>query len=170
MDPASRRTLTASERDALRAVKPKRLRKLDEDELVELHRRVRRARNKYAKLHRRRAASEVRRHKSRAVATKSQRRTAACAEAFEDALATVSDRLAKVARARAEELRAERLEAAGKIPSTSRRSRRRAARSTDTSGADREHRQRRTPVRKRRSASSRAANRRHHAKRAARRR
>lgn len=167
MDPASRKTLTSSEREVLRAVKPKRLRKLDEDELVALHRRVRRARNKYAKLYRRRAASQVAKHKSRAVATTSQRRTAACAEAFEDALATVSQRLAKVARARAEQLRTERV-AAARASSGPRRSPTRPPKSTATSAAARGHRQRRTPDRKRRTASSRAANRRHQAKRAAR--
>jgi hypothetical protein len=168
MDPASRKALTSSERQALRAVEPKRLRKLDEEELVDLHRRVRRARNKYAKLHRRRAAEQVHKHKSRAVATKSQRRTASCAEAFESALATVSQRLAKVARARADELRAERLKAAGKSRSTARASKPRAARATTTSGAKRARQPRRTPARKRRAATSRAANRRHQAKRAAR--
>jgi hypothetical protein len=167
MDPASRKSLTAAERELLRTVEPKRLRKLDEDDLIDVHRRVRRARDKYAKLYRRQAAKQVHTDKTRAQASKSAQRTAAGAELFEDALATVSERLAKLARVRSEELRAARLAAAIRPKRRSVRPRR-AQRATKSGGSSRERRQRRTPVRKRAAASSRAASRRHQAKRAAR--
>ena len=51
--------LNETEQALVREVEPKRLGKLDEDELIELHTRVRRARNKYTKLYRQRAAKQV---------------------------------------------------------------------------------------------------------------
>ena len=68
--------------------------RLDEDELVALHDRVRRARNKYSKLYRRRASAQVSADASRARAHVAHARAAAKAELFEDALARVSRRLA----------------------------------------------------------------------------
>jgi hypothetical protein len=88
---------------------PKALRSLDEDELIELHARVRRARTKHATNYRRGAAGQVGKDRSRGAASKKNRRDAARAEVFEDALARVSRRLAVVARAAADELREERL-------------------------------------------------------------
>lgn len=78
--------LTDTERERLRATESQALGKLDEDGLVELHDRVRRARNKYSKLYRRRASGQVRRDASRAWASKEHARTATKAEVFEDAL------------------------------------------------------------------------------------
>lgn len=106
------RLLTPAERTLVLATEPRRLDPLDEDELVELHARVRRARNKWTTLHRRQASAQVRADRSRGQAGASNVRTAAKAEVFEDALSRVSRRLAVVARERAAALRAERLAAA----------------------------------------------------------
>ena len=51
--------LNESEQALLREIEPRKLRKLDEDELVAVHQRVRRARNKYSKNYRRGAAAQV---------------------------------------------------------------------------------------------------------------
>ena len=107
------RMLTADEQTLVLATEPKRLDPLDEDALVALHDRVRRARTKYSKLYRRQAGAQVRADAARGKASAKNANTAAKAEIFEDALARVSRRLATVARASAAELRAERLAAAG---------------------------------------------------------
>lgn len=88
------------------------LRPLTEDELVALHDRVRRARNKYVKLYRREASARVAKQGGRGKARPKNRRNADKAEVFEDALARVSAALATAARQSARELRADRLEAA----------------------------------------------------------
>lgn len=92
------------------------LRTLDEDALVELHDRVRRARNKHVQLHRRRVAERVEVIGARGTASLAPRHSASKAEIFEDALARVSSSLAKAARQSARELRAERLAAAQTAP------------------------------------------------------
>lgn len=104
--------LNETEKALLREVEPKRLNKLDEDGLAELHGRIRRARRKYTKLYRRRASEQVDKDASRKKAHQQHARTVTKAEAFEDALAIVSDKLARAARDSAEELKQERLEAA----------------------------------------------------------
>ena len=68
MDQATRRMLNDAEQQLLRDCTPAKLRKLDEDALVELHTRVRRARNKYSKLYRRRARERVHKDRGRAKA------------------------------------------------------------------------------------------------------
>src|SRR5262249_18697264 len=109
MNRATWAMLNETEKALLRHAERSSLARLDEDELIELHTRVRRARNKYATLYRRRASSQVQRDAGRAKAHAQHARTAAKAEAFEDALARVSQALAKAARTRATSLRAERL-------------------------------------------------------------
>lgn len=104
--------LTTKEQSLLDETRPHHLRGLDEDSLVELHGRVRRARDKYVKLHRREVAEQVRVKGGRGSASAPPRRSAAKAEAFEGALARVSAGLAKAARQSAAALRAERLAAA----------------------------------------------------------
>lgn len=118
MDKATRQMLNESEQAIIRGIESKAFAKLDEDQLLELHARTRRARNKYSKLVRRRGAKKVAKTGSRAVATKATRRTAAKAELFEDALATVSAQLAKAAAATAQALKAERLAATNKSKPT----------------------------------------------------
>jgi len=85
---------------------------LDEDAAIDLEARIRRARNKYVGQYRRAASARVAEHGARGAARPESTRAAMKAEAFEEALARVSRRVAVLARQAAAELRAERLEAA----------------------------------------------------------
>jgi hypothetical protein len=105
-------SLTEKERVLIAETQPAPLGELDEDALVELHTRVRRARNKFVKLHRRETGTQVVEARARGVVNAGPRRSASKAEIFEDALARVSTSLAKAARQSAAVLRAERLAAA----------------------------------------------------------
>lgn len=109
MNQRLRAMMNESEQQLLRESAPRRLAKLDEDELLALHTRVRRARTKYATSYRRRAGAQVRAKRARAGASAGNSRTRHKAEAFEEALAVVSRRLAVVAGRSAAMLRAERL-------------------------------------------------------------
>jgi hypothetical protein len=82
---------------------------LDEDQLVELHTRVRRARDKYVKQYRRGASALVPVAGARGKARPQNRRAADKAELFEEALSRVSTSLAAAARRSAAQLRDERL-------------------------------------------------------------
>lgn len=84
---------------------------LDEDSLVDLHRRIRRARNKDVGVYRRTGSAKVAKKGGRGLARQKNTRNAERAEVFEDALARVSAVLATVAAAQAEQLKAERLAA-----------------------------------------------------------
>lgn len=105
-------SLTETEMALAREADRDRLAALDEDELVELHTRVRRARDKYVKLYRREASARVQELGGRGIARPKNQRNAQKAEVFEDALAKVSRHLAMAARRSAEDLKAERLAAA----------------------------------------------------------
>ena len=171
MDKATLRTLGAADQDLLRETEPARLRKLDEEELLALHARVRRARNKYTKNYRRQAASRVSADQSRAVASKANRRTSAKAEVYEDALARVSRHLAKAARQSAEALKAERLAAArgakGKGANPSKGKSDGGSKASSAKKGEAKAKQKaRTPISKRTSASARSTTRRAQAKRA----
>lgn len=85
---------------------------LDEDAAIELEARIRRARNKYVGQYRRGASAAVAAHGGRGKARPENQRAAWKAEAFEEALARVSRRVATLARQSAADLRAERLAAA----------------------------------------------------------
>jgi hypothetical protein len=85
---------------------------LDEDAAIDLEARVRRARNKYVGQYRRGASARVAEHGARGTARPENKRAAMKAEAFEEALARVSSRVAALARQAAAALRAERLAAA----------------------------------------------------------
>ncbi|MGB3412987.1 MAG: hypothetical protein WBA45_17545 [Microthrixaceae bacterium] len=87
----------------------KKLKALDEDALIDLHTRVRRARNRHTKVYRRGAAAIVVEDGARGMASKKSRRAAARAEVMEDALSKVSRQLAQTAQEAAEALRTERL-------------------------------------------------------------
>jgi ribonuclease D len=102
-------SLTEAELALVRETEPERLAELDEDALVELHTRIRRARNKYVGVYRRGAASRVEETGGRGKSYARNSRSRAKAEVFEDALARVSEHLAVAARASAEALKAERL-------------------------------------------------------------
>src|SRR5690348_17383260 len=108
-------SLTAPQADLVRETEPDRLAELGEDELIELHQRVRRARNKHVGLYRRQASARVPAKGARGAARPANRLNADRAEAFELALARVSARLGVVARGAAAELRAERLAAAREV-------------------------------------------------------
>jgi hypothetical protein len=85
---------------------------LDEDAAIDLETRIRRARNKYVGQYRRAASARVVEQGARGQAAPENRRAALKAEAFEEALARVSRRVAALARQSAAELRAARLAAA----------------------------------------------------------
>ena len=85
---------------------------LSEDELIELHTRIRRARGKYVKNYRRGASARVSSAGGRGKARPQNSRDRDRAEVFEDALARVSTALSAAAKRSAAELKAERLAAA----------------------------------------------------------
>jgi hypothetical protein len=85
---------------------------LDEDAAIALEARIRQARNKYVGQYRRGASARVAEHGARGQAAPENQRAALKAEAFEEALARVSRRVAVLARQAAAQLRAERLAAA----------------------------------------------------------
>jgi len=96
----------------LRETEPSELGGLDEDGLLDLHTRVRRARNKHVGQYRRGAGTKVQTARARGAAYTRSQRARDKAEVFEIALARVSTALAKAARLSAAELKAERLAAA----------------------------------------------------------
>ncbi len=108
------KSLGRTERDLLRETEVERMAALSEDELIDLHKRIRRARNKYSGIYRRKASAKVAKKGGRGIARPKNQRNAGRAEVFEEALSRVSARLAEVAAASAEELRAQRLAAASK--------------------------------------------------------
>ena len=167
MDKRLMAMMNDSEQELVRDVYDGELRSLDEDDLLDLHTRVRRARNKYSKLYRRQAAAKVTSDQSRGTASAANQRTARKAEVFEDALAKVSNQLARVARAQADELKKERLDAAraAKSPSSPSRPRTRAKSPKKLPAANKKQR---TGASKRTSAQARAATRQTQAKRASR--
>lgn len=87
---------------------------LDEDQVADLHRLVRKARNKYSGKYRRRATRNVAKGGGRGKGFKKNQRARDRAEVFEEALSRVSDRLSVLARRSAEELKQERLAAVRK--------------------------------------------------------
>jgi hypothetical protein len=105
-------SLSEAELAIARSAEPKALTDLDEDALLELHDRVRRARNKYLGQYRRQAAATVREAGGRGKAHAQNQRARDKVEVFETSLARVSNALAKAARRSAAQLRSERLAAA----------------------------------------------------------
>jgi hypothetical protein len=161
--------LNDAEQDLVRQTDKAALAGLDEDALLHLHARARRARNKYVKLYRRRASAQVAEDSSRAGAHPRHARAALKAEVFEDALARVSRYLARAARASANQLRTDRIAATrppgkGRLPGPRRVSG--SPRPPDTKATAPSTRD--TPAAKRARASSRAAARRAERKREAR--
>lgn len=105
-------SLTEAELAIARSTERTALVDLDEDALIELHDRVRRARNKYRGQYRRQAAGRVRDAGGRGKAHAQNQRARDKVEVFESALARVSTALAKAARLAAADLKSERLAAA----------------------------------------------------------
>lgn len=112
MNASLQAVLSESERLLVTETEAAQLAPLDEDATAELHTRIRRARDKYVGQYRRGASSRVAEHRGRGKARPENRRAAMKAEAFEEALARVSRRLAVLARQSAARLRRERLDAA----------------------------------------------------------
>lgn len=156
------KALSKAEKELVLAARPKKLRKLDEEELLQLHKRARRARNKYVTLLRRRAAETVETDAARGKAARKHDRVAAKAETFEDVLARVSRRLSVVARRSSDQLREQRLAAAN--PGDGRPASHRPGGSRPASSENRRGRDR-TPVERRRVAGERSTKRRHEARR-----
>jgi len=165
-------TLNDADRDLVRETERDRMAGLDEDALVDLHKRVRRARNKYVKRYRREAAGTVQEKGGRGKARPKGKHNAAKAEVFEDALSRVSRQLAAAARRSALDLRAERLATArgasdGSAParaSAPRTSKKASARKSSSPTAVRDSRPR-TPASTKRVATTRAAGARRQARR-----
>ena len=164
--------LTDNERLLVAQTEPAELSALDEDAAVELHDRIRRARNKYAGQYRRTASERVRQAGGRGKARPANQRAAMKAEAFEEALSRVSRRVATLARQSAADLRAERIHAAraartgtgpagaarpaGRSPAQAAPARRagQSGRASAGNVADRSHR---TPATAKRRAATRAS-------------
>lgn len=104
------RVLKRPERALLQEIEPGRLAKLDEDALLALHKRVRRARKKYVTRYRRAAAEKVGKAGGRGVARGKSVTARHRASVFEDALSRVSAELARSAHVQAESLRSELLD------------------------------------------------------------
>jgi hypothetical protein len=145
---------------------------LSEEELEELHLRVRRLRDKYVSQYRRQAAARVAEAGARGAARPRNRRAANRAEVFERALARVSTALAKAARQSAATLRAERLAAAAEARSADRLAATSSAGRSSTPAAGVPATERRPPRkssgRVKRDASTLAENKRRQARRDAR--
>ncbi|MDL9980996.1 hypothetical protein [Microbacterium candidum] len=146
--------LKDSERDLLREIESTRMERLDEDELLSLHKRIRRARNKHVTNYRRKAARTVVDMGSRGAAHPKGSKDRLRAEAFEEALARVSERLAALAHEHAEQLKNERLARAQAGKETGPDSAPISGGKVSGAGVTREHRK--TSGGKKRDASSRA--------------
>ncbi len=127
MAKATKGNLTRAEWNLVDETRRDNLATLDEDQLVALHTRVRRARDKHVQLHRREVGTAVGLKGGRGAASGAPRRSASKAEVFEAALSRVSAALAKAARQSAAELRAERLAAARRAPAKKAGAKKRAA-------------------------------------------
>jgi hypothetical protein len=112
MNKAVLNSMTDAERRLVAETEPAAMAALGEDELLELHARVRRARSKYVTNYRRSAGARVGTRSSRGTANAENQRQRDKAEVFELSLARVSRRVGKVAAQAAAELKAERLAAA----------------------------------------------------------
>jgi hypothetical protein len=109
-------SLTEKEARLLAETEAGALTDLDEEELLDLQQRVRRARKKYLKIYRRRASAQVGASGGRGHASPKNQRHRDKAEVFELALARVSRRVADVSQQAADELRELRLTAARARP------------------------------------------------------
>jgi hypothetical protein len=163
--------LNDSERLLVAETEPPMLALLDEDEASALHTRVLRARNKAQGIYRRGAAGKVSATGGRGKARPQNSLARTKVEAFEEALARVSQRLAVLARQSARELRDERLAAAkaAKAGATASGEKAPARAKGRTVAAKRTgDRSLRTPVREKKRAGNQGANARWQTKRDAR--
>jgi hypothetical protein len=161
-------SLTESEFVLIRETEPPAIAELDEDALLELHRRIRRARNKYVGLYRRRGAAKVSAKGGRGAARSANERNGAKAEIFEGALARVSKQLGLAAQRSARELKQERL-ARARQEGSSPEPPAKGAGKVQTLGRARVDQTRKSPGRKKREAGTVATGARRQAKRDSRR-
>jgi hypothetical protein len=112
VDKAVLHSMTDAERRLVAETEPAAIAELDEEELLELLTRIRRARTKYVKNYRRAASARVGARGSRGKAFAGSQRDRDKAEVFELSLARVSRQVAKAAARTAAELKEERLAAA----------------------------------------------------------
>jgi hypothetical protein len=112
MNQALLNSLTDAERLFLADTEREALAELDEDQVIELHNRTRRMRDKYVKNYRRAAGAAVSARGGRGLSYERNQRDRAKAEIFETALARVSRRLGALATQSANELKEERIAAA----------------------------------------------------------
>ena len=112
MDAGTRAVLNETEQLLIAETGRGALAALDEEAAIELEGRIRQARDKYVSQYRRSASARVPDSGGRGKARPENARASAKAEAFERALAQVSQRVAVLARQSAAELRAERIAAA----------------------------------------------------------
>src|SRR5688572_14542867 len=101
--------LKDKELDLVRKLEPERLAGLDEEGLLRLHKRVRKARNKLVDKYRRKAAERVVESGGRGKAAPSSNKARLRASVFEEALSVISTELARVAHEEAEALKDERI-------------------------------------------------------------
>jgi hypothetical protein len=167
MTPTLLSSLSDSDYLLVRATGAGELRGLDEDALLDLHGRIRRARNKHIGVYRRAAAKRVSAKGARGAARRGNVDNLARAEIFEDALARVSRQLGIVAKQSARDLKDARIAAARSAPPSAPGER--TGRSEDSAapagGKTPANRRVKTAVGKKRVASSRAAGARRQAKR-----
>ena len=122
MTVAERRLIAETSRDAMAD--------LDEEELLALHARIRRARSKYVSVYRRKASGAVVKRGGRGFSYPKNQRDRGKAEVFETALASVSREVGVRASQSAAELKASRLAAARSGSSGPSRAKKRAASAT----------------------------------------
>lgn len=140
---------------------------LDEEELLDLQARIRRARSKYVTMYRRNAAGAVVKRGGRGFSYPKNQRDRDKAEVFESALAAVSKQVGAHAARAAAELKASRL-AAARPRSSGPRTAAATARATEAPAASRPSGAKKTTGGVKKDASSRAAGARRQAKRDAR--
>jgi hypothetical protein len=157
------KSLSEDEYVLIRKTKKKQLAELDEERLIKLHTRVRRARDKHVTNYRQAGAAKVAKKGGRGAARPANKHNAAKAEAFEAALARVSRQLGAVAKRSAAELKDARLAAAaGKSAKPS--SAGKGQGKVISAGKDRVDATRKSSGRKKYEASSKAAGKRRQAK------
>jgi hypothetical protein len=164
MNQALLNSMTAAERRLVAETSRDAMADLDEEELLALHSRIRRARSKYVSVYRRRASGAVMKRGGRGFSYPKNQRDRGKAEVFETALASVSKEVGVRATHAAAELKASRLAAARSGGSGPRRVGARAA-SSKQAPASRPRGVKKTTGGLKKDASSRAAGARRQAKR-----
>jgi len=162
MDQALLNSMTATEQRLVAETSGEALAALDEEELLDLHARVRRARSKYVTMYRRNASGAVVKRGGRGFSYPKNQRDRDKAEVFETALAAVSKEVAAHARRGAAELKESRLAAAKRTGSGPRK---RTASASSAPAASRPRGAKKTTGGIKKDAASRAAGARRQAKR-----